>query len=603
MSQIFNRLLIILFAAAFLGSCDKDEPDVPLPDGYWGRTAVEPILHRTITVRLAPELSHLSPAETKAVGRLLQAGQILHTLYLRSKHPEAETALQALESLHTDLGEPQITSDLKRLYRIFKGPIATTLDNQRAAFLPVVAELPGKNFYPADLDTQQFGEYLASNPDSAKQLLHPRSIVRRASAENLAQDIAVLERYPALATLHPGLAGKLRRLQADMTTDRLYGLPYSLAYADELMQVYELLWEAAGLLDADDPELGGYLKLRARDLISDDYEAGDAAWVTGEFGNLNVQIGSYETYDDNLYGIKTAFSLSLLARDEKLTLDLQAALSDLQSLEDALPYTSQKQVRRRIPVGVYNVIADFGQARSTNTATILPNDAMHTRRYGRTILLRNNIMRNPDIFGIKRAMFNAVVSSEYDDDLTMQGEFQRTLWHEVGHYLGVDRAADGRDLDQALAEYSDMFEEMKSDLVSLFSARQLADAGIISRADMHAIYATGVRRTLQRVKPRRAQPYQTMQLMQMNFYLAYGLIEFDTSASDLQIDYNNYHAIVAQMLREVLDIQLSGDRERAAKFVDDWTRWDEDLHQVLADRVNAANQDRYRIVFYTALGE
>ena len=325
--------------------------------------------------------------------------------------------------------------------------------------------------------------------------------------------------------------------------------------------------------------------------------------MTGEFGNLNVQIGSYETYDDNLYGIKTAFSLSLLARDEKLTLDLEAALSDLQSLEDALPYTSQKQVRRRIPVGVYNVIADFGQARSTNTATILPNDAMHTRRYGRTILLRNNIMRNPDIFGIKRAMFNAVVSSEYDDDLTMQGEFQRTMWHEVGHYLGVDRAADGRDLDQALAEYSDMFEEMKSDLVSLFSAKQLTDAGIISRADMHAIYATGVRRTLQRVKPRRAQPYQTMQLMQMNFYLAYGLIEFDTSASELRIDYNNYHAIVAQMLREVLDIQLSGDRKRAAKFVDDWAHWDEDLHQVLADKVNAANQDRYRIVFYTALGE
>ena len=66
--------------------------------------------------------------------------------------------MQALELLHADLGEPQITSDLKRLYRIFKGPIATTLDNQRIAFLPVSAELPGKNFYPADLDAEQFGE-------------------------------------------------------------------------------------------------------------------------------------------------------------------------------------------------------------------------------------------------------------------------------------------------------------------------------------------------------------------------------------------------------------------------------------------------------------
>ena len=83
------RLLLILFAAACLCSCDSDEPDVPLPDGYWGRTAVEPILHRTITVRLAPELSHLSAAETEAVGRLLQAGQILHMLYLRWKIPSS----------------------------------------------------------------------------------------------------------------------------------------------------------------------------------------------------------------------------------------------------------------------------------------------------------------------------------------------------------------------------------------------------------------------------------------------------------------------------------------------------------------------------------
>ena len=39
----------------------------------------------------------------------------------------------------------------------------------------------------------------------------------------------------------------------------------------------------------------------------DDYESGDAAWVTGHFKNLNAQIGSYETYDDELYGVKTFF--------------------------------------------------------------------------------------------------------------------------------------------------------------------------------------------------------------------------------------------------------------------------------------------------------
>ena len=77
---------------------------------------------------------------------------------------------------------------------------------------------------------------------------------------------------------------------------------------------------------------------------------------------------------------------------------LGAYAKGLQAVEDSLPYVARKRVREDIPVGVYDVIADFGQSRGTNTATILPNEAYLARRYGRTILLRVNIMRNPEIF-------------------------------------------------------------------------------------------------------------------------------------------------------------------------------------------------------------
>ena len=77
---------------------------------------------------------------------------------------------------------------------------------------------------------------------------------------------------------------------------------------------------------------------------------------------------------------------------------LREAMKGLQALEDSLPYQHHKKVREDIPVGVYDVIADFGQARGGNTATILPNESYLARRYGRTILLRANIMRDPNIF-------------------------------------------------------------------------------------------------------------------------------------------------------------------------------------------------------------
>ena len=77
-------------------------------------------------------------------------------------------------------------------------------------------------------------------------------------------------------------------------------VPYSVAYADELIKSFGLLNEAADAVEKDDEEFAKYLRNRARDLLSDDYESGDAAWVTGRFKNLNAQIGSYETYDDEL---------------------------------------------------------------------------------------------------------------------------------------------------------------------------------------------------------------------------------------------------------------------------------------------------------------
>ena len=117
-------------------------------------------------------------------------------------------------------------------------------------------------------------------------------------------------------------------------------------------------------------------------------------------------------------------------------------MQGLQAIEDALPYDRRKRVREDIPVGVYDVIADFGQSRGGNTATILPNDALHARRYGRTILLRANIMRSPEIFaGGRCGLAGGGRAGPFAADLTADSNFHRTLWHEVGHYLGVDRTA------------------------------------------------------------------------------------------------------------------------------------------------------------------
>jgi hypothetical protein len=285
------------------------------------------------------------------------------------------------------------------------------------------------------------------------------------------------------------------------------------------------------------------------------------------------------------------------------TTALRQAMRGLQALEDSLPYDHHKRVREDIPVGVYDVIADFGQTRGGNTATILPNESYLARRYGRTILLRANIMRDPNIFESTSGTLQAAIGAEEAKALTPDGNFYRTLWHEVGHYLGVDRTKDNRDLDEALQEDSSVLEEMKADLVSLFVAEALRKQGYYTDAQLKSVYAGGILRVLQNNKPRRDQPYNTMQLMQWNFFLENGLLTFDTTSKTLGIHYDKYHAVVGKMLAKTLDVQYQGDKSAADRFIDQYAIWDDNLHGVIARSIRDRQRYRFRLFKYAALGE
>ncbi|MBL8551735.1 MAG: hypothetical protein JNJ73_17235 [Hyphomonadaceae bacterium] len=593
-SLIFPALMALCLSAC------ATAPSAPLPQPEataqarivptWTVDQFQAVLQRTQRLHLAFDPSSLSEGERAAVDELLQAGRRMQRLYIDQLHPQGLAAAAALSQRMDETGAHD-------LFRMNNGPIATTLDNRREPFMNVAPEAPARNFYPAGATKETLDAYLATHPEQRDALMDDRSVVWAANAENVLRAIAALDAHPALDTLHPGLRARLVASEGG-----LLAIPYSVAYAEDIFFIHDRLIAAAGHVEASDAAFARFLRLRARDLISDDYEGGDAAWVTGDFtGNLNAEIGAYETYDDSIYGVKASFGFSLLQRDVARSNELRAALRDIQVVENALPYGAHKEVRTNIPVGVYNIIADFGQARGTNTATILPNEAYLTRQYGRTILMRGNILLNPQLFEGNELAFNAAVADAHHGELTPDGMFNRTLWHEIGHYLGVDQTADGRDLDVALQDTADLMEEMKADLVSLTAARILRQRGVFSAERLRGIYASGVRRVLQKNRPRRDPPYGTMQLIQWNWFLDKGVLRF--ADGRLHINYARYPAAVEGLLREVLAMQRAGDRDAANAIVERWTTWRPDLHEVIAERMRASERTRFALVTYEALGD
>src|SRR5689334_9956150 len=196
-----------------------------LPAGYWPLEKSQPLIDKTQTITLSGDLSKLSDGERKAVAKLIEVGQIFQKLYEQQRHPQALSSYRELVQLDKRTGSTPATQNLLTLYRLFQGPIATTLDNKREPFLPVDPLKPAKNVYPWGITKE------AIDPKRS-DLLDLRTVVRYATAENLRGDIATLNKYPALQTLHPKLLGELQGLKAG--SNSLYAVPYAVAYADDL---------------------------------------------------------------------------------------------------------------------------------------------------------------------------------------------------------------------------------------------------------------------------------------------------------------------------------------------------------------------------------
>ena len=167
--RIFTRfILITAFALAtpFTFAAEQD-----FLDGAWNTAQTQAILDKTLQLRLPYDADSFTEAERGAVVELVAAGKRMHQLYLDQLHHQA---VAAAGQLANDSSRP----DLADVFRLMKGPVATTLDNQRQAILAVDAETPGKNVYPAGMTRELMDGWLEQNPARRDELLHLRAVVR-----------------------------------------------------------------------------------------------------------------------------------------------------------------------------------------------------------------------------------------------------------------------------------------------------------------------------------------------------------------------------------------------------------------------------------------
>jgi hypothetical protein len=501
--------------------------------------AVMPTLSQLeeMNARFAPvkpkfDESSLSAGDRKALPKLLDAARALNYLYMDQLWSGTRALYTKLQEDKTQLGQARA-----RYFWLNKGPWAD-LDGH-TAFIPGVPDRKplGANFYPEDMTKAEFETWAASlSPADRQQAEGFFTVIRR--------DVS----------------------------RKLTFVPYNQAYAADLAKAAGLLREAAAL--TDNASLRKFLTLRADAFLSNDYYASDVAWMDLD-SPLEVTIGPYETYNDELFGYKAGFEAYITIRDDRETGHLKELAGRLQEVENNLPidprYRNPK-LGAAAPIRVVNEVLAAGDgAHGVRTAAFnLPNDERVVQEKGsKRVMLKNIQEAKFDTILIPIAA--RVLAGAHKEDLSFDYFFMHILAHELSHGIGPHQIhVAGRDTSprQELKDLYSAIEEAKADLTGLFMMQYFFDHGMAhGPAAERQLYTTFLASAFRSVRFGLTEAHGKGMALQFNYLADKGAFVADPNGT-FGVDMTKVKDAVRDLCHDLLTIEAQGDYAAAKKMLD-----------------------------------
>jgi hypothetical protein len=501
--------------------------------------AVMPDLNQLnrMSARFAPvtlnyDAAALSAGDRKALPKLVEAARVLNHLFLDQLWSGNRELYAKLLQDTTPLGKARL-----HYFWLNKGPWSDLDDH--AAFVPgVPARKPrGANFYPPDMTREEFEAWVKTLPAPAReQAIGFFTVVRRNADKQL--------------TL----------------------VPYNKAYAVDLGKASGLLREAAAL--TDNASLKKFLTLRAEAFLSNDYYASDVAWMDLD-APLDITIGPYETYNDELFGYKAGFEAYITIRDEAETNKLKSVAAHLQEVENHLPLDERyrnPKLGALAPIRVVNEVYASGDgAHGVRTAAFnLPNDERVIAEKGSARIMLKNI-QEAKFASTLIPIAARVLTPGAKEDLSFNYFFTHILAHELSHGIGphqiriAGRATTPR---QELKELYSAIEEAKADVTGLFMLEYLFDHKLMDGPQYERqLYATYLASAFRSVRFGVTEAHGRGMAMQFNYFLDKGAFTVNAGGT-FAVDVPKMKSAVRDLTHDLLTIEAEGNYTAAKKMLD-----------------------------------
>ena len=467
-----------------------------------------------VSVPLTTDLSKLSDNEKKMIPILIQAADIMNDLFWYQSYGDKE-------ELFTKITD----EDTKAFVNINYGPWDRL--NGNIPFVAGIGEKPkGANYYPVDMTKKEFNNQKLSD----KADLY--TFVRR-------------NKY-----------------------GRLYTIPFSKQFAPELKQAADLLLKAEKL--AKDSGFKKYLKLRAKALMTDNFQPSDMAWMDMKTNHIDVVIGPIETYEDALFGQKATYEGYVLVKDMEWSKKLAKYATFLPELQKGIPvdaaYKAEKPASKS-DLNAYDVIYYAGDcnAGGKTIAINLPNDEeVQAAKGSRRLQLKNAMRAKFD--KILLPISKVLIDPAQRKHVTFDAFFANTMFHEVAHGLGIRNTLDGKGtVREALKDHSSALEEGKADILGLYLVQELHKKGELT-ADMRDYMTTFMASIFRSIRFGASSAHGKANMIRFNFFKEKGAFTRNNDGT-YTVNYDKLAIAMEDLTKVILTLQGDGDYDAVAVLV------------------------------------
>jgi Peptidase family M49 len=532
---LMRQLLTFLLAFTVMATAQKTPaPPSSLPDA----DELNRMAARFAPAPLTVDISGLSAGDKKALAKLIEAARVVNHLFMQQFWSGDLALYQKLQQDKSPLGKARL-----HYFWINKGPWSEI--DEHKTFLPgvPVKKPAGANFYPEDMTKEEFESWVKAHPDQKEQAEGFFTVVRRNADKQL----------------------KL--------------VPYNEEYKADLDRAAKLLKEAAAL--TDNASLKKFLTTRAAAFGSNDYFESDMAWMDLD-APVDVTIGPYETYNDELFGYKAAFEAYINVRDDKESARLAFLGEHLQEIENNLPEDPQYRVAKlgaAAPIRVVNEVfaAGDGNHGVQTAAYNLPNDDKVVQQKGSKRVMLKNI-QEAKFKQTLEPISKVVLQPAAQQDLSFELFFTHIVAHELTHGLGPHQIKiNGRETNPRL-ELKDLYsaiEEAKADVTGLFALQYLmtqADKGAIQAPLPHGpdaerkLYTTYLASSFRTLRFGLQDSHAKGMAVQFNYFLDKGAFVAHPDGT-FSVDLSKIKDAVAGLDREFLTLEATGDYAGAKKMI------------------------------------